>query len=252
MNSNIAKRGALLDDTRQFVTAWDDDLTREQNLERFSHENLLGLPTQSRASDVTVYALRPRFIDPGDDVVKALRLLGDSNGAFRDACYFEAARADQLLAAFAEGPVFEWYEQGRLSVNADLAEQWLDETQRAGQIPEWSASLKRRVAQGLLSTLRDFGRLTGANKSHSKEIASPSISDGGFAYVAVRLHQAGESSRGMLESSVWRRWLLDPSRIDQHMHRLASQGLLYYGRAGSTLRIDWRVDTLPEVARAAA
>ena len=48
------------------------------------------------------------------------------------------------------------------------------------------------------------------------------------------------------------RWLLDAPRIDQHMHRLAAQGLLYYARAGSSLRIDWRAESLVEVARAAA
>ena len=252
MNSNISKRGALLDDTRQFVSLWDDDLSRSDNLAVFNEQNALGMPSQSRASDVTMYALRPRFVDPGEDVVPALRILRDNASAFSDACYFEASRADPLLAEFAEGPLCRWYEEGRLGVNAVLAEQWLDELEKAEQIPVWSPSLKRRVAQGLLATLRDFGRLEGAMKSPNKEIASPSISDGGFAYVAYRLHQSGESSRGTLTSSAWRRWLLDSSRIDQYMHRLAAQGLLYYSRAGSSLRIDWRAENLVEVARAAA
>ena len=252
MNSNISKRGALLDDTRQFVTIWDDDVSRADNLALFNEQNLLGMPSQSRASDVTMYALRPRFVDPGEDVIPALRILRDNAPAFSDACYFEACRADPLLAEFAEGPLARWFDQGRLGVNADLAEQWLDELEKADQIPVWSPSLKRRVAQGLLATLRDFGRLEGATKSPNKEIAGPGISDGGFAYVAYRLHQSGESSRGTLTSSVWRRWLLDAPRIDQHMHRLAAHGLLYYARAGSSLRIDWRAESLVEVARAAA
>lgn len=252
INSNISKRGALLDDTRQFVSLWDDDLSSAANLSLFNEENLLGLPSQSRASDVTMYALRPRFVDPGEEVVRALRLLRDNPAAFSDACYYEASRADQLLAAFAEGPLACWYHEGRLRVNADLAEQWLDELERAEKAPAWSPSLKRRVAQGLLATLRDFGRLDGASKSPNKEIGSPGISDGGFAYVAYRLHQSGDSSRGILNTPVWQRWLLDRPRIDQHMHRLAAHGLVYYDRAGSSLRIDWRVESLVEVARAVA
>ncbi len=252
INSNISKRGALLDDTRQFVALWDDDLSSAANLALFNENNLLGLPSQSRAADVTTYALRPRFVAPGDDVVPALRVLRNNAAAFSDACYYEASRADRLLAEFAEGPLVRWYEEGRLGVNADLTEQWLEELEKAEKVPAWSPSLKRRVAQGLLATLRDFGRLEGATKSPNKEIASPGISDGGFAYVAYRLHQSGESSRGSLTSSVWRRWLLDAPRIDQHMHRLAAQGLLYYARAGSSLRIDWRAESLVEVARAAA
>lgn len=252
MNSNISKRGALLDDTRQFVSLWDDDLSSAANLSLFNEQNLLGLPSRSRAADVTMYALRPRFVDPGEDVVPALRVLRGNPAAFSDACYFEAARADPLLAAFAEGPLVRWHEEGRLGVTSDLTEQWLGELEKAEKIPAWSSSLKRRVAQGLLATLRDFGRLEGATKSPNKEIAGPGISDGGFAYVAYRLHQFGESSRGLQSSPVWKRWLLDIRRIDQHMHRLAAQGLLYYARAGSSLRIDWRASGLVEVARAVA
>ncbi len=252
MSSNISKRGALLDDTRQFVSLWDDDLSSAANLSLFNEQNLLGLPSRSRAADVTMYALRPRFVDPGGDVVRALRILRDQSAAFSDACYYEASRADRLLAAFAEGPLVRWYEEGRLGVNADLAEQWVNELETAEEVPTWSPSLKRRVAQGLLATLRDFGRLEGSTKSPYKEIAGPGISYGGFAYVAYRLHQSGESSRGLLTSPVWKRWLLDSPRIDQHMNRLAAEGLLYYSRAGSSLRIDWRVGSLVEVACAVA
>lgn len=252
MSSNISKRGALLDDTRQFVSLWNDDLSSAANLSLFNEQNLLGLPSQSRAADVTMYALRPRFVDPGEDVVRALRILRDNPAAFSDACYYEASRADQLLAAFAEGPLACWYDEGRLGLNADLAEHWLAELETADKVPAWSPSLKRRVAQGLLATLRDFGRLEGATRSPNKDIAGPGISDGGFAYVAYRLHQCGESSRGLLTTPVWKRWLLDGPRVDQHMHRLAAQGLVYYDRAGSSLRIDWRVESLVEVARAVA
>ncbi len=80
----------------------------------------------------------------------------------------------------------------------------------------------------------------------------PGISVGGFAYVAFRLHQQGESSRAILTSPVWRCWLLDDARVDEMMHRLVSLGVVYYSVVGSTLRIDWRVDSLVEVARVAS
>ncbi len=252
MSSNISKRGALLNDTRRFVSMWDDELSNEANLAIFYERNLLGLPSQSRAADVTMYALRPRFVDPGTEVVRALRILIDNPTAFSDACYYEASRVDPLLAAFAEGPLAKWYEEGRLGLNAQTVEQWVDEFEGAGMVPSWAPSLKRRVAQGLLATLRDFGRLEGVRKSPSKRIASRSISHGGFAYVAYRLHQGGVTSRGLLTSPVWRRWLLDGARIDQHMYRLAEERLVYYSQAGSSLRIDWRTESLEEVAHAVA
>ncbi len=252
VTSNITKGGALLDDARQFVALWEDDLPIDINLGRFSQDNILGLPSLARAADVTQRILRPRFVDPGPQVIPALRVLLSSPAAFSDACYFEASRADELLAIFAEQAVTGWFDEGRLAVNSEVADRWLAGAEDKGIVPQWSPERRRKIARGLLAALRDFGRLQGATKSPNKEIAAPGISDGGFAYVAYRLHQSGDSSRGSLTSPVWRRWLLDSRRIDQHMHRLASHGLIYYARAGSSLRIDWRAESLVEVARAVA
>lgn len=252
LNSNIVKGGALIEDTARFLEVWGESQDSEAVLDRVVHENALGLPTQSRAAAVAKYVLRPRFVAPGPEVPAALRAVLADRAAFSDACYYEATRADALLGRFAEDTVFSWHEAGRLVVDADLVESWLRELAANKHVADWSPSLTRRVAQGLIATLRDFGRLTGAVNSPRKEIARPGISSGGFAYTAYRLHQQGESSRGILRSAVWRRWLLDHDRVDEMMHRLASLGVVFYSVAGSTLRIDWRVDSLVEAARVAA
>jgi len=252
VTSNITKGGALLDDTHQFISLWDDACSTGANLDRFVHGNLLGLPSLARAADVTNRILRPRLVDGGVDVVPALRCLAANSRAFVDACYFEASRDDALLAMFSEDAVWSWFHSGRLGVSAELVDRWLADKASNGDIPTWSDGRRRKVARGLLAALRDFGRLEGAKGSPNKEITGPGISDAGFAYVAYRLHQKGASSRGTLASPVWKRWLLDAARIDQAMHRLAAQGLLYYARAGSSLRIDWRAESLVEVTRVAA
>lgn len=252
LNSNIVKGGALIEDTVRFLEVWVESQSGEEVVDRIVGENALGLPTQSRAAAVAKYVLRPRFVAPGPDVPAALRAVRADRATFVDACYYEATRADALLGRFAEDAVFSWHEAGRLVVDVDLVTSWLDQLAAKNEVGEWSPSLKMRVAQGLISTLRDFGRLNGAIKSPRKEIARPGISTGGFAYTAYRLHQQGESTRGLLGSPVWRRWLLDDDRVDDMMHRLASLGLLFYSVAGSTRRIDWRLNSLVEVARAAA
>ena len=249
MSSNITKGGALLDDSRQFVALWNDDSDIDTNLSRFREENLLGLPSLARAADVTNRILRPRFVDSGRDVIPALRLLRNDPSAFVDACYYETAQDDPLLAKFAEEAVLAWFEDGQLSINTELVDQWIVSLGEQGLIPAWSDGRRQKVARGLLAALRDFGRLDGAKGSLNKKLCSPGISEGGFAYVAYRLHERGESSRGVLTAPTWKRWLLDDARIDHHMHRLAAQGLLYYARAGSSLRIDWRVKDLVEVTR---
>lgn len=252
LTSNIMKVGAHLDDTKVLVELWEEDRDAEENVNRIVDENLLGLPSQSRANDVMVRALRPRFIAPDAEIVGALAALAKRADAFRDACYYELTRVDALVAAFVEEQLVEWWDEGRVAITTSDAREWIDKLAADGRIPDWSPNIRDRVARGMMAALRDLGRLTGVKNSFKKELARPGITVGGFGYTAYRLHQQGESSRGILRSSVWKRWLLDNSRVDEMMHRLASLGVVFYSVAGSTLRIDWRVDSLAEVTRAAA
>ena len=247
--SNIMKVGAHLDDTRALVQVWDDTISNEENVERVVDGNLLALPSRSRANDVMVRALRPRFVEPDAGILPALRELAVHPEAFRDACYYELTRVDALVAGFVAEQLAPWWDDGRIAITTSDAREWIDKLVSDERVPDWSSNIRDRVARGMMAALRDFGRLTGTRSSSKKEISRPGISIGGFAYVAFRLHQEGRSSRAILASPAWRCWLLDDDRVDEMMHRLASLGVVYYSVAGSTLRIDWRLGSLLEVAR---
>ena len=252
LTSNIMKVGALIDDTKVFVDVWDSGLTDEENVARVVDGNLLGLPSHSRANDVMVRALRPRFVAPGAGVVDALRALSRNADGFRDACYYELTRVDGLVAAFVGEEIVAWWDEGRVSLSTTDARAWIDKLAVDGRISDWSPNIRDRVARGMMAALRDLGHLEGVRSSSRKEIARPGISTAGFAYVAYRLHQQGLSSRGILTSEVWGRWLLDEARVNDFINRLASLGIVYYSVAGSSLRIDWRMHSLAEVSSAAA
>ena len=246
--SKIIKGGALLDDTRRVVEAWDPSRSPAENLGHLRALDVLGKRSSVRAEDVLKRAIVPRLVTPGTQVIGALRLLLDDPGAFKAACYYESAREDCLLAAFAEGPVFDWWEAGRTEVRVAEVVDWLT---RLGDGPNgrWSPGLKTRVAQGLLATLRDFGVLRGAVR---KQIVDPQLGPVGFAYVAWREHERGASSRRLVSSRVWRRWLLDEASVLRHFSDLARRGVLKFSAAGSTVRVDWVAKGLEEVAIAAA
>ena len=82
LTSNIMKVGAHLDDTKVLVCVWDETLDAEQNVERIVDRNLLGLPSHSRANDLMVRALRPRFISPDKEIIGALAALSTHSDAF--------------------------------------------------------------------------------------------------------------------------------------------------------------------------
>lgn len=239
----------MLDDARRAVDVWDLDHDAAWNLANISDENLLAKASRARTRDVLLRVLRPRLVEPGPQVITALKQLLSSPRGFADAYYFEATRDDALLAAFAEGPLFDWWERGRIGVDIESVLKWLVDLAERGQTPEWTETIRTRVARGLLAALRDFGILNGAVR---KEFASPSISIAGFGYVAFRLHEGGASSRALFASSVWRRWLLDSGRVRELFHEAERHGLWRYSSAGSAVRVDWLHETLPEAVRAVA
>lgn len=246
---NIQKGGALLPDARRLVEVWDLDQGADENLRRIAGENLLGKATRRRLDDVLLRCLAPRFVQPGPHVIAALKgLLGDHR-AFIEAAYFETSRDETLLAAFAEEPCFSWYRAGRSRVTIEDTTAWLSEQAASGLLPEWSPTVRTKVGRGLLAALRDFQVLDGAT---IKRFATPHLTLRGFAYAAFRLHEQGASSTTIATSPVWRRWLLDPDRVDDLLHQAARAGVLTYGAAGTAVRIDWHVATVEEAIRAAA
>lgn len=246
---NIQKGGAMLDDARHLTEVWDDDLDPTQNLRRIAEGNLLGKSTRKRSADVLLRILSPRYVAPGPDVLPALRSLRDDPRAFREACYYETARDERLLAVFAEGPLYTWYNAGRVGVSIDDTKQWLEALTQDGSLPVWTDTVRTKVARGLLAALRDFGILKGAVH---KEFNTPGMTPKGFAYVAFREHQQRVSARALLDSPLWHRWLLDDRWVTDLLAQVDRLGLIHYSHAGSAVRIDWRASDLQEVVSVAA
>ena len=249
LTTHILKGGALLDDARRLVEVWDLDESPLANLDRIADTNLLAKPSRARANVVLQGVLRPRLVEPGPHVIAALKDLRSSPRGFIEAYYFETTRSDSLLAACAEDLLFGWWESGRIAVDPRDVAAWLGELAVRGETPPWADSTRIEVARHLLATLRDFGVLSGAVR---KEVSRASLSIAGFGYVAFRLHESGASSRALLVSPVWRRWLLDQGRVTELFHEAARNGLLRYSSAGSAVRVDWLLESLSEVVRAVA
>lgn len=250
--SRLLKGGAALEDTRRVVELWDVTTDPETNLDRISKENQLGKTSRSRLDDVLNRVIRPRFVAPGPHIIPAMKGLLADHRAFVEAAYFEASRSDDLLAVFAEGPLWEWWNEGRIGVTVNETANWLEMVAREGKAPNWTASVRTRTAQGLLSTLRDFGVLRGTTRSPRKEFVPPAMSPRGFSYVAWREHERGSSSRALVYGSVWHRWLLDTPAVLSLFDQAARLGVLRFSSAGSMVRVDWLSASLAEVTGAAA
>jgi hypothetical protein len=248
ISSRIIKGGALLDESRRFVEAWDEAISPVSNLDAFRSGNLLGKRSRARTED-TVAILRQRFVDPGPQVIRSLRPLTLRADAFRDACYYEAARNDDLLAHVAGTILADLRGRGWVKVTVDDVERALLVAPPDPVVKDWGDRTRTRVVHGALSALRDFGVLEGQVNKH---IAVPNISFTGFVYVLGRLREQLPSSHEIISSPAWKRWLLEGRQVRGLLLEADREGLLRFADAGTTARIDWRVEGLEEMVRAVA
>lgn len=245
--SKIIKAGALLDDTRSLLSQWNQTSSIEENLNRFRIENLLAKSSSSRTKNI-LSIFRQRYLTE-DDVGRALVALvkGRFPAASLDrALYFHATRSDPLL----RDVVIEYLVPRRANGITDIGVtdvqqlllQWCQEG-RASR--SWSESTARRIAQGLLSTLRDFGILKGAVK---KTIAPSYLPTEAFAYIVFYLKQHQPSGAKLVELSDWKLFFLDPEGVERFLIEAHQQNLLEYHAAGTVTRLTFPVETLEEYA----
>ena len=237
--TRIIKGGALLAETRRLLDVWNEDV--EGTLSRLHASETFG-KTRARQKDILM-VLRRRFLDVGYEVAEALKRLANDPTAFRQACYYEAARTDGLLSAFAAGPLFSWYRQGHREVSTADVVSWLGTDSRSRV---WNPRTRERVARGLLSTLRDFGLLEGTVRGRCKRIRVPQLSLRAFSYIALREGPHCSSDRAILQAPVWRWFLLDEQAVRKLFLEADRAGALRFSEAGRLLRVDWLVQDLEE------
>jgi hypothetical protein len=250
-SSRIIKAGALLGDTKTLLSQWDSSCPVQANLDRIRQENIFGKASRSRVGDILAI-FRQRYLFD-DEVVKALVTLVRDRlpaNALDRILYFHSVRADLLL----HDVVIEWLaprqQDGAIDIDvADVQRALADWGAQGKTKGEWSEETTSRVAQGLLSTLRDFGILQG---TVHKRIAPTYVPVAAFAYVLFYLRQRQPSGAKLVEHPDWRLFFLPREGVERFMFEAHQQGLLEYHAAGSVTRLSFPVTTLEEYAHVLA
>lgn len=244
-SSKIIKAGALLTDTKALLSAWDPKLSVSENIHQIQHQNLLGKTSRSRAKDILAI-FRQRYLAE-ETVVRALLPLAklQSNGNILDRIlYFHAARSDLLLKDVVINLLVPQRYRGNMDVNILDVEQalrkWVEQGKTSGT---WGDYTIRRVAQGLLSTLRDFGVLQGAV---NKSIAPVYLPVQAFSYIAFYLKQHQPSGSKLLDLVDWKLFFLSRDSVERFFLEAHQNGLLEYHVAGSVIRLTFPANTLEE------
>ncbi len=112
---------------------------------------------------------------------------------------------------------------------------WLRERLRSDG-REWSPTVTRKVARGMLAALRDFGILQGATL---KTIAPRHCPLEAFALIAFCLHEMGAGGSALLSHHDWRLFLFDTRDVERSLLESHQKGWLDYQAAGAICRIDF-------------
>lgn len=245
--SKIIKAGALLADTKTLLSQWDVTISVQQNLERMRRENVFGKASRSRVEDVLAI-FRQRYLTE-TSVTSALVALVQHRfppAALDRILYFHTAKADRLLHDIVTELLLPLTARGITTIDVVEVEHTLATWVRAGKTTRpWGAQTIRRVAQGLLATLRDFGVLTGAVTKH---IAPAYLPVEAFAYIMCYLKQHEPAGVTLMDLSAWKLFFLPPDGVERFLVEAHQQGLLEYHAAGSVIRLTFPVETVEEYA----
>jgi len=249
--SKIIKASALLDDTKTLLSHWDVDATVPENLDRIRRENIFAKASRSRVEDILAVFRQRYLVEP--DVVKALVVLVKNRfpaASLDRVLYFHAARADALLHDAVTEILMPRQTEGLSDIDTVAVQRVLAKWVEKGlTTTAWSENTTERVAQGLLSTLRDFGVLQGAV---NKRIAPAYMPVTAFAYIAFYLKQHQPSGAKLLEHPDWKLFFLNRELVERFLFEANQHGLLEYHSAGSVTRLTFPADTLEGYANVLA
>lgn len=245
--ARIIKAGALLPDTKALLHCWDPGRSINDNLVRIRSQNLLGKSSRSRAVNILAI-FRQRYLAE-ESVANALARLVKNrlNGEALDRIlYFHATRADRLLRDVVLQLLVPQWSRGLLDIDVNQVQKCLSKWVAEGRTSRpWGEYTVRRVCQGVLSTLRDFGVLQGAVK---KRIAPAYLPIEAFAYVAFYLKQHQPSGAKLLDLPDWQLFFLPRVGVERFFMEAHQRGLLEFHAAGNVTRLTFPVGSLEEYA----
>ncbi len=246
--SRIIKAGALLGDTKTLLANWDGSKSVAENLEAFRHQNIFGKASRSRIGDILAI-FRQRYLNEESVAIALSELVKNRlpTEALNSILFFHSAQSDRLLHDVVTELVWDYYARGKTEVHADELELALTRWVREGKTSvRWQAYTTRRVAQGVLATLRDFNILQG---KANKRLASIHLPIEAFAYVAFYLHQRQPSGERLIEHPEWRLFLLSTQEVERLFMEAHQRRLLEYHAAGPVIRISFPSESLEDYAR---
>lgn len=247
-SSKIIKASALLSDTKTLLASWDIGASVSKNLDRFRRENVFGKASRSRVEDILLI-FRQRYLDD-PDILAALVVLAQAPmpaESFDRILYYLAMRSDHLLHDVVVDVMALTYERGQQEVLVSDVARWVQQQVAAGRTEHsWGESTIKRVAQGIMATLRDFGVLHGIVH---KRITPPFVTIEAFCFVALLRYRELYAGERLLRDPEWQVLFMTDLAVERSFVTAHQEHRLEFYAAGPVVRIEFPTLSLEEYAR---
>lgn len=245
--SKIIKAGALLADTKMLLSQWDMSTSVAGNLTHARQANIFGKASRSRVEDILIIFRQRYLTNPTVAAALATLVKGQiAHEALNRILYFHATQADALLHDAVTDLLTGVQANGRSHISSYQMQQWIRSQIAQGKTSSaWSDHTVSRAARTILSALRDFGILQGANH---KQLIPGYLPIAAFAYVAFYLQQSQPSGRLLLEHPEWQLFFLPRAGVERYFIEAQLHRLLDYHAAGSVVRVTFPAETLEKYA----
>lgn len=250
-STRINHVGALLPDTKTMLAHWNLDVDVSANLAYMQAENVFAKTSRTRIPEM-LETFRERYLEDPDSVAALVTLAqeGVADTVIYPILFYLAAQSDPLLYDATTGFLAALRTRGQTTVRTEDVARWLEEQVAAGRAERpWSEATIRRLAQGLLSTLRDFGVLRG---KAIKQIAPVYLPLPAFAFLALLMSRELRSGDRLLHAPDWQLYFLSQPAVEHLFLEAHQERLLEYHAAGRVIRVEFPAPTLKEYAHALA
>ena len=249
-NSTLAGKGAYLADVktvlREIAAGRDPDQIRVAVVE----EDLLDQRTQHSRSTVWKEAFR-RYIsgrEPAHVATLAHWVARCPNPAAVDlALFYEYCQVDKLLYDLTAYCTYELYQSARTAIDKVDINEWLSHQEADHpEIAGWSPRTRGRLNSGYLSTIRDFGLVTGIKQKAFHKLYVPREA---FVYALYHQKDRGIEGKALIDATDWRLFLLSEPEVIFHLEDAANGGFIHFRRAGDVYDLRFVYNDLNEVVQ---
>jgi len=247
-NSTLAGKGAYLSDTKTVLREIDAGQHPDQVRQVVIEDDLLDQRT--RQSRMTYWKeIFRRYISGRnpEHVANLARVVArcPNSTAVDLVLFYEYCQVDALLYDLTVHCTYELYQSARIAIHKMDINEWLSQQEADhSEIARWSPRTRGRLTAGYLSTIRDFGLVTGVKQKEFHKLYVPREA---FVYALYHQKDRGFQGRSLICSTDWRLFLLSESEVIFLLEDAANGGFIHFRHAGDVYDLRFVYQNLSEV-----